>query len=263
MSNILIIDSGLKPGWTKKTADTIIEMLSINGTHSIDRINIREEQIEACRGCALCLDRGEDKCVNYGDSAGKILTKMMWADGIITITPNYSLNVPWNLKNLYDRLAFLFHRPRLFGKTSAAFVLQGAYGGGKVLNYIDELMSFWGCKTVKGAVLTGGLYPNTTISAAILDKNGKRCRKVLQRFEKSLADSKRKRPSFFKLAIFRMTRGSMKYSDEVCPADKAYFREKGWIDSKYYYEVKLGPLHTAFGALMDSMIKHMILKQKK
>ncbi|MDP4091673.1 MAG: hypothetical protein Q8930_20715, partial [Bacillota bacterium] len=72
--------------------------------------------------------------------------------------------------------------------------------------------------------------------------------------------SKQRQPSFFRLAIFRMTRTSMKYSQDVLAADKAYFHNKGWTDSKYYYKVKLGPLHSLFGGMMDGMIKRMIKK---
>ncbi|MDP4089439.1 MAG: flavodoxin family protein [Bacillota bacterium] len=260
MKNILIIDAGLKPAWTKKTADSLAEELGKTGGYAIERINLRDEQIHPCQGCALCLSHGEEKCRNHSDSAEKILEKMIWADGIITVTPNYSLNIPWNLKNLYDRLAFVFHRPRLFHKASMAVVVQGVYGGKKILKYIDDLMSFWGCYTVKGSVVTGGVFPSTKLGEAVLNKNDRALKESVQRLVKALSKVKPKRPSLFRLAIFRMTRSSMKYSSEVLPADKAYYFDKGWEDTKYYYSVKLGPIHSLFGTMMDRMIKNMITK---
>jgi hypothetical protein len=52
----------------------------------------------------------------------------------------------------------------------------------------------------------------------------------------------------------------MKYSDEVCPADKAYFKEQGWFDSNYYYTVRLNPVYAVIGKLMDHMAKKMVSK---
>lgn len=263
MKRVLVIDAGLKPGWTKKTADLMIENLSKVNNYEFERINLRDEQIALCQGCALCLDRGEEKCKNFGDSADEILQKMMWADGIITVTPNYSLQVPWNLKNLYDRLAFVFHRPRLFGKISMAIVVQGVYGGNKIVKYIEGLMGFWGCDSVKGVVVSGGIYPNSNLSKTIQDKNTKAISIATQRFSDAIENFKLRRPSFFKLAIFRMTRSSMKHSPEVLPADKKYFEERGWTESEYFYNIRLGFLRTIFGKQIDRMIKNMIIKEEK
>lgn len=260
MKKVLVIDSGLKPGWTKKTADMVIEYLGRSGNYEIDRINLRDEQIMPCQGCAICLDRGEEKCRNYKDSADKIINRMLLADGIITVSPNYSLQVPANLKTLYDRLAYVFHRPRLFGKTSMAIVVQGVYGGKKVTKYIDELMSFWGCSTVKGAVISGALYPNSKVSQAVQNKTRDKLTAAVQRMTRAIDNYKPRHPSFFRLAIFRMTRSSMKYSPEALSADKKYYTENGWMESKYYYPVKLEPVHAVFGAMIDGMIKNMIRK---
>ncbi|NLE00253.1 MAG: flavodoxin family protein, partial [Fibrobacter sp.] len=224
---ILIIDSGLKPGWTKKTADSISEILSSEMPWQIERITLRDEEIRPCRGCAVCLERGEQRCGNYNDSTAKILSKMEWADGIITVTPNYSLQVPWILKNLYDRMAFIFHRPRLFHKISMAVVVQGVFGGGKIIKYINELMTFWGCTCIKGAVVTGGLYPNTKLSESILEKNDKALKLAVQRFCRSVSEIRPRHPSLFRLMLFRMTRTAMKYSPDALVADKAYYSEKG------------------------------------
>ena len=124
MARVLIIDAGVKSGWTKAAADRMAELLQKDASIEIDRVNIRDEQIAPCTGCAICLERGEERCRNHGDSAEGIIKKMLEADGIITVSPNYSLQVPAMLKNVYDRLAYVFHRPRLFGRLSMAVAVQ-------------------------------------------------------------------------------------------------------------------------------------------
>ena len=260
MKKILIIDAGLKPGWTKKTADAVAERLTTSGVCQYDRVNLREEKVSPCRGCALCLERGEQTCRYFDDSAKAILDKMLWADAIVTICPNYALQVPAILKNVYDRLAFVFHRPRLFGKFSLGIVVQGVYGGGKIVKYIDELMSFWGCSKVKGAVISGGLYPNSKLPATVATKNNQVISAATDRLINAVQQTKPRQPSFFRLALFRMTRSSLHYSPETLAADRKYFTDKGWFDSHYYTDVKLDPIRSLFGALVDHIMKQMITK---
>lgn len=260
MKKILIIDAGLKSGWTKKTADAVTDKLTASGSFECERINLRDEQVSPCKGCALCLERGEAACRSFEDSADKILSKMLWADGIVTVTPNYSLQVPAILKNVYDRLAYVFHRPRLFGKYSLGIVVQGVYGGKKIVKYIDELMSFWGCSTIKGAVISGGLYPNSSLSETAVKRNEAAIVDATDRLIKAVQQNKIKQPSFFRLALFRMTRSSMQSSPEALAADKEYFLNNGWFESRYFTDVRLDPIRLLFGNLIDRMIRRMIVK---
>ena len=260
MKRILIIVAGLRHGWTKKTAETVTELLLKSGEFECDRITLREGQINPCKGCALCLERGEDACRFHDDEARMILDKMLQADGIVTVTPNYSLQVPVLLKTLYERLAFVFHRPRLFGKVSLAIVVQGVYGGKKIVKYIADLMSFWGCSTTKGAVVGGALYPNSKLSESVIEKNSAAVSKALDAFQEAVVHYRERKPTFFRLAIFRMTRSSMKHSEEALPADKNYYSSMGWMESGYYIGIKIGIIKRIFGALVDRIIRSMIQK---
>ncbi len=260
MARVLIVDAGLKPGWTKAAADRLAELLQKDGSIEIDRVNLREEQIAPCTGCAICLERGEQKCRNHSDSADKIIGRMLEADGIITVSPNYSLQVPALLKNMYDRLAYVFHRPRLFGRLSMAVVVQGVYGGGKVVSYINEIMAFWGAGTMKGAVVSGALYPSSRMDQKVLDRRDAELSKAAARFAGRLRGYRQGRPSLFRLAIFRMTRSSMKYSPEALAVDRKYFEDNGWLESGYYYDVRLDPVSLVLGNLIDRMIKRMVSK---
>jgi hypothetical protein len=55
-------------------------------------------------------------------------------------------------EELMDLLAFVFHRPRFFGKAFLAFVTQGIYGGNSVVKYLEKVGGFWGFNVVKDAV---------------------------------------------------------------------------------------------------------------
>jgi hypothetical protein len=186
---------------------------------------------------------------------------MLESDGIVIVTPNYSLQVPGILKDMLDRLAFVFHRPRLFGKVFMPVVVQGVYGGGKILKYLNEVMEFWGVRTQPGIVLTGAVYPNSKKDPAAAAKDDAKLSKATDGFMEEMIHGKPKSPSLFRLFIYRMTRSSMKYFEEALPPDREYYEKMGWFIAPYYYPVRLNPFKAAVGALGDSMIRGMAKKE--
>lgn len=106
--------------------------------------------------------------------------------GVVFATPNYSLNVSGIMKTFLDRLAFVFHRPRFFGRAFMGVVVQGIYGG-------------------RGFCATA-LEPSTPseqkrISDAVL--------KAARRFHQALTRPSLPVPSFLRLMLFRLSRSSI------------------------------------------------------
>ena len=234
----------------------------ITSPDSVDTVHLRDQRIEPCKGCAVCLSVGSSKCPLRDDDAVRILQKMAAADSMVFVVPNYALQVPGILKTLLDRLSYVFHRPRLFGKVCLPVIVQGVYGGGKVAKYVNEVMSFWGAQPVKGVVISGGIYPLKPKKAGIQAKDDKVLKLALQRFSKALSATKMQKPSFFRLMIFRSTRASMQHFDEALAPDQAYFTRMGWDRADYYYPVKLSLTKKVFGNMIDRMIKSMADKDK-
>ena len=261
MKKVLIIEASLRSGYTKRAVEKICEL--IKDTAETEIINIKNENIAFCSGCCACLSSGSAKCPYKEDAAQKILQKMVEADGVIFVLPNYSMQVPAQLKVLFDRLAYVFHRPRLFHKACLPVIIHGVYGGNKVAKYVNEIMDFWGMKTVKGAVISGGIYPATAQKEEINVKDKIKLNKALERFKKELFSNKVRKPSLFKMFIFSATRASMKYLEEALPADKQFFKDQGWLEAEYYYPVKINIFKKAVSAFMDNMIKNMAKKSKK
>ena len=77
---------------------------------------LKDVNLQSCRGCSLCFFKGEDKCPLKNDDRDEIINKINEADGVIFMAPTYSLHVPALMKNFFDRLAYIFHRPCFFGK---------------------------------------------------------------------------------------------------------------------------------------------------
>ena len=89
------------------------------------------------------------------DDRDVLIEKMMASDGVVFASPNYSFQVSAIMKTFLDRLGFVFHRPRFFGKTFTSIVAQGIYGGNKIVKYLDFVGNGLGFNTVKGSCYHG------------------------------------------------------------------------------------------------------------
>ena len=258
----VIIEASPRNGFSQVYAQKFSELLAARN-HAYEIVRIRDLQVEQCIGCNACLKKGEAYCPLCKDDIHNLHDKILDADAIVFFTPNYSLNVPGKLKSVFDRLAFIFHRPRLFGKSSLCFVTQGVYGGNKVIKYVDELMGFWGCNIVAGSILKGsldtGMGKDISSEDAILEKFNK----AIEKIDSQYSTKRYPPPSMFKLIIYRMTRSSMKYFSEATDADKKYYEENGWNTADYYYKTKLNVFKKIVGKIMDRMIYGMAKKDRQ
>ena len=116
----------------------------------------------------LCLNKGEELCP-FKDDRNMLIDKMNNSDGIIFASPNYSFNVSGLMKVFLDRLGFIFHRPRFFGKACTSIVVQGFYRGDKIIDYFNFLGKGLGFNVVKGCCLNS-LEPMTEKEQKKIDR---------------------------------------------------------------------------------------------
>jgi hypothetical protein len=75
--------------------------------------------------------------------------------------------------------------------------------------------------------------------------------RLSRRFHELLSSPPFPVPSTIQLMVFRLARTSINLELGDDRPDHAYYRERGWFDSDYYYPTKLGPLKRAAGAAFD------------
>jgi multimeric flavodoxin WrbA len=168
------------------------------------------------------------------------------ADGLIWSTPVYSLQVTALLKNMLDRFAYIFHRPRFFHKTCIAIVTQGVYGSKATIKYLDEVSWFWGFKVCPGLGLTVSDNPLPKEQ----HNNGLQIIKSAQSFYDMLTNPHDRVPTIKEILMFRMLRSIHSRSAGLI-RDHEYFRDQGWFDSDYFYETKLGFIKRLIGSWAD------------
>jgi multimeric flavodoxin WrbA len=214
--------------------------------------HLSDYQLQVCRGCKVCCDKGEELCP-LEDDRNVLIEKMIASDGVVFASPNYSFQVSALMKTFLDRLGFAFHRPRFFGKAYTSIVAQGIYGGNKIVRYLDFVGSGLGFNTVKGSCITT-LEPMTEEQQRKTDRT---LAKQTRRFYARLVQLSYPAPTLFKLMIFRMSRTSMRLELDGSYRDYTYYADKGWFDSDYYYPTRLGVLKKGAGKLFDWMSARM------
>jgi multimeric flavodoxin WrbA len=213
---------------------------------------LKDYKLENCRGCLLCFNKGEEYCP-LKDDRDLLIEKITNSDGVIFATPNYSFQVTALMKNFLDRLSFVLHRPRFFGKAFTVLVAQGIFGGDSIVKYLGFSGSGLGFQVAKGCCLTA-LEPRTE---AEQKKISQKIKKVSTRFHKELLRPAPAVPSFFKLMMFRLSRVSIKANLNASYRDYCYYQEKGWFESNYYYNVSLGIMKTLAGWFFDAIGERM------
>ncbi len=116
-------------------------------------VALTDFRLGTCRGCKNCFCKGEEFCP-LKDDRDVLMGKMMTSDGVVFASPNYSYQVTAVMKMFLDRLGFVFHRPRFFGKTFTSIVAQGICGGSKIVRYLDFVGVGLGFNVVKGSCTT-------------------------------------------------------------------------------------------------------------
>ncbi|MCE7748563.1 MAG: flavodoxin family protein [Candidatus Heimdallarchaeota archaeon] len=231
---------------TYNNSERFLQNLQSFGDLEYEIVQLNDYDLEICIGCKLCLDKGEELCP-LKDDRDILIEKMMESDGVIFATPNYSFQVSGMMKVFLDRLGFIFHRPRFFGKTFTSIVAQGVYRGKKIVKYFNFIGSGLGFNVVKGSCITT-LEPMT-------EKGQKKIDKIIdkhsKRFYSKLVKQEYPTPGMFKLMIFRMARSSIKQMLNENFRDYTYYMENGWFDSDYYYPVRLNPLKKMVGKFFD------------
>ena len=249
------VGSARRKKHTYNASEQFLKKLQSLGNVEYEIVQLSEYNLGTCKGCLLCFEKGEEFC-QFKDDRDKLIEKIMNSDGVMFASPNYSFHVSAIMKIFLDRLGFVFHRPRFFGKAFTSIVAQGIYGGNKIVKYFNFVGAGLGFNVVKGCCIKT-LEPLTEKGRIKIDKIIDRQSK---RFYSKLIRKKYPAPSLLKLMAFRASRSSMKLMLNESDKDYRYYKEKGWFAADYYYPVKLSPLKKLTGKCFDMLGAHMAKK---
>ncbi len=240
---------------TCRAVDEFERNLKALGEIEFETLFLSDLDLRFCRGCKLCFDKGEDECP-CKDDRDFMIKKFEESDGVIFAAASYAFQVPARMKNLFDRLSFLFHRPRFFGKVCTAILTRGMPVAGGVRKYMETSGENMGFSPVKGCSLWTLVGDGGNMNDKQIKQFNARIKAAAERFYKALTHKENKRPSLFRVMLFRLNRSALQTAG-YRGYDYDYFERKGWFKSDYYYDVNMGAGKKLLGRLFELVGRSM------
>ena len=247
---ILVIMGSPRKGNTFRACEDLHNLLQEQIPAEFEYLWLKDANLLPCKGCYVCIPRGEDKCPNH-DAAAAIEQKMREADGVIFASPVFGMNVTGQMKTFVDRLSYIFHRPRFFDKKALLLSTAGAVGNREVLGYLETVAGVWGFEVAARAGLV--IPPGTPLASHHVTKNRKVLSLAAKKFSAALQRKKRKSPRLVEVIIFHAQRAAFSQMEAVSPCDYQYWKAKGWLsrDARYYVDVYVNPFYGAIGEIVE------------
>jgi multimeric flavodoxin WrbA len=220
-------------------------------TLEFEKVDLGLLNIQLCRGCRACFDRGEDQCP-LKDDLLLVKTKMKQADGIIAASPVYVNDVNGITKNWIDRLAHVCHRPEFAGKCAYLVATVGSGSSSHTLDTLNVALRTWGFHMVgQTGLKTGALtkrdeiwsrYPHEIRIAAVKLFNAVHERQFTQ-------------PTFISLMTFRIQQKVWQKNREDS-VDTRYWKNQGWVNPErnFYIAHRAGWLKAALAHLAANIL---------
>ena len=153
--NVLILSASPRKGGNSDTLCGEFIRGCQEAGNRVEKIDVREREINFCLACYRCRDTGE--CVQKDDML-EIGRKMTEADVIVLATPVYFYSMCGQMKTLIDRSFAYGEKLRNKG---FYFIATAADGKNEMKRTIDGLSGFTDClpdARVKGVILGAGAW---------------------------------------------------------------------------------------------------------
>jgi multimeric flavodoxin WrbA len=217
-------------------------------TLDFETVDLGRLNLQMCRGCRICFDRGENHCP-LKDDLLPVKQKMKAADAVIIASPVYVDDVSGITKNWIDRLAHVCHRPEFFGKYAYLLATSGSTSSSHTLRTLNALM-YWGFHIIgRAGFKTGALSKRDEIDA----RYGKKIDQIAHTVINAIQD--KAAPSFFSFMVFKIQQiGWRKMNHDSI--DYRYWEGNGWLDPKriFYTDQRTSRLKVTLARLVGSAL---------
>jgi multimeric flavodoxin WrbA len=195
-------------------------------------IRLAEKEVLCCRGCRICMDRGEELCP-HRDSAAEICAKMREADAVILASPVYVEDVCGSMKNLIDRMAYNCYRPQFAGKLAFVLVTSGTGATPHTAKTMAAALQLWGFVYSGALRLRMGAWMN---EADLAQRHGKAVKKAAKKVYTGLKSGRAQRPPIRSLLVFAVQQISWR-KERAKSVTLEHWRGKGWLDAGCTYYI--------------------------
>lgn len=262
----LIINGSPRRGNTWKLVEVAKEAIQRDNPGTVfEEIHLAEEKLPFCTGCSNCFRLGHDKCP-HSEKIIRIINAIEAAEGVIIASTTYFRRETSMLKNLFDHLCYMTHRPHFFKSKALVITTTGGVGGKAAAKEIVSFLKAVGfnrCYQFSVASLSWNAYQvNSKTKAKLIRVTGK--------FVKDVRSGQLHSPSCLLLIPYNLFRGmSLAYQKgtEYETQDGVYWTEEGRRNGVYDSAVRIPFFKKLFGQLFYLIGKYagrkMIVTYKK
>ena len=222
----------------------------------IETLYLGQQNLQFCRGCRICYDRGEEHCPVKDDLLA-VKAKMLAADGLLLTSPVYVDDVSALIKNLIDRLCHVCHRPQFAGKVAYVVATTGSSRTGKTLETMTMALRTWGFHIAGQAGFKMGALMKRDQTLARFDAQAER---AAHQLFTAIYRQSYLQPSFFALMMFKIQQMSWQRIGVPGTVDYQYWERQGWFDprSTFYIPHRASALKVALARATGLLISRFV-----
>ncbi len=244
----LLINGSPHKGNTWRLVEVVKEKLQEEDqAATFEEIHLAEEKLPFCIGCSNCFRLGHEKCP-HSSSILKIIKTMEEADGVIIASTTYFRKETSILRNFFDHLCFMTHRPHFFKSKALVITTTGGVGGKAAAKGIVSFLKSIGfnrCYQFSTASLSWNDYQITRRTKSKLSN-------IADQFYRDVKSGRLYSPSYLLLIPYNLFRGmSLAYQKgtEYETQDGIYWLEESRRKGVYDSSVKVPFYKKLFGQL--------------
>lgn len=221
-------------------------------TLEIETLHPGRMNLQFCRGCRICYDRGEDHCP-VGDEMLAIKQKMKDADGLLLASPVYVDDVSAATKNYIDRLCHLCHRPEFADKVGYVLATTGSSRASKTLETMQMALRLWGYYIAGQRGVTMGARMSVDEAR---EKYGNLANQIADRLYSAIRERAYLNPTFLSLLTFKIQQLAWSQKAQPGTIDYEYWLSRGWLksDCTFYIEHKANPIKVSLARLCGAIL---------
>lgn len=257
MKKVLVLSGSPRKGDSYGIVKLIEKKMSDSGDVEFEYLMLRKYSIEYCRGCLICMRKGEDSCP-LNDDIPMIRDKMLNSDGVIFTSPVYVHSVTASIKNLFDRMAYYLHRPCFHNKYALIVSTTELSGLKEALDYLAFPIKSIGFNLV-GEI--GVLAPAFNEQGPYQNQIRADIDKAKEDLFHSMMTRNPMNPGIGDIVFFNKLKTKIKIHKNRFAADYEYWRNKGWLDADYFFPAKINFIHKVIDALPVKLVKITLRKK--
>jgi multimeric flavodoxin WrbA len=215
---------------------------------------LKDANLNPCLGCYVCVKLGEDKCP-LKDDREKIVKEMLEADGVLFASPVYTMQITALMKNFFERVGYIDHRPRFYGKYAMLMAVCAGFGADNANEYMEGMCSIFGfsiASSVELKIASKSENEKVFTHKQTID--------AFDRFIQIIKESEGRKPSISmtQLIYYNVFRTLSQLQKDMYKADYKYYKDKSDVPDN----VKVNVFKKMLANFMTGRIVKKMMKNR-